>query len=132
MHGIRPLHVSVAQRIASVPCEDPGRSGPLLRRTLRVSGSGEGWPRGPSLVSRHGWRPGMHCTDELRRREYRPDVFRSRTGSRRLISVPDLGVDDRRSFMLGGFPQALDDTLGGSCHQQRLDGSGKPASAIQR
>ncbi len=97
--------------MASVPCENPG----AFAAALVPYAAGFGLRRGDVLVVlryRLDTVGDLECTDELRRREYRPDVLRSRTGSRRLISVPDLGVDDRRSFLLGGFPQALDDTLG--------------------
>jgi hypothetical protein len=66
------------------PAKTPAHSRPLLRRTLPVSGL----RRGDGLVV---LRYRLHTvgdlerTDELRRREFRPDVLRSKTGS------PELG-----------------------------------------
>jgi hypothetical protein len=78
------LPVSVAQRMASVPCEDPVRSRPLLRRTLPVSGSGEGmasWSFASVSTRLATWNALMNCGGESRgrpdwrelRRRLRPD-----------------------------------------------------------
>ncbi len=69
-----------------------------LRRMPPVPGSGEGMASRSFAGSPTELATRIHLGG-YRRRECRPGALPRRTGSRQLVPMPDLGVDDRRSFM---------------------------------
>ena len=74
------------------------RSRTPLRRTPPVSDSGEGMASRSFAGSSTQLATRMH-PGGYRKRECRPNALPGRTGSRQLVPRPDLGVDDRRSFI---------------------------------